>query len=681
MTSLWYRPPEVLLGSRTYTEAVDVWSLGCVIAEMLLGSPLFTGMSQVDQLFKIFSKLGTPTAASWPAFTSQPYFSDCMFPEWDVSGSSELSLAPFFPSISSSELDLLERCLRCCPEKRSTAAQLLVHPAFLPYRMKEVIKTAIANDGRENTAGSSIVDVSLRWRIREAKTSLPTHKVKRYVEERTLQWEQVSSMQARELKIRSQHYYGYRHMVAYRCSGYNSVLRYLVDLHLQPASLCSDRSLHFAVSIFSRYLDLLVQQHCESEKQKQQYSVLNLLCLCQIMGATSCDHYPLSSSSSIAPEFETGNNLEVGDCNHIYGGRVAVSNPLLALGISCLHLASKMEDVSFLDAAKVLQLSQHIADELLQQKQQQYMTTVSRTNEMAVGTAIRTECAAVHSNDENEEEEDDDEMELSEEGRLHAACAQLCAEDILRSEQRVLQALCFDICCPTVQDFLGYFSEECYRLLSMTLGPFQSRSTHDGLSNCCSLFPVLVIKELLAEDMEGEGAVTSPLQRALGEDSVLFSHLPFLEELAGHLCWSTLISTDLNKKFAPSLQAAAIVTLCVNLLMSLTPSTSCEEDAPVPAACECPSFHPVLPALQRAVFCWSGYSPRQLQDCQIALYAAMGDSPCLSTATFSVPACGLHAVSLSLGDIISHVDSRTLKKATFFTALEVRDIINSLLLS
>lgn len=674
MTSLWYRPPEVLLGSRTYTEAVDVWSLGCVVAEMLLGSPLFTGMSQVDQLFKIFSKLGTPTAASWPAFTSQPYFSDCMFPEWDVSGSSEQSLAPFFPSISSSELDLLERCLRCCPEKRSTAAQLLVHPAFLPYRMKEVIETVIVNDGRENTAGFSIVDGSLRWRIREAKTSLPTHKVKRYVEERTLQWEQVSSMQARELKIRSEHYYGYRHMVAYRCSGYSSVVRYLVDLHLQPASSCSDRSLYFAVSIFSRYLDVLVQQHCEREKQKQQYGVLNLLCLCQIMGATSCDHYPLSSS--IAPEFVTANTFEVGDCNHTCGGRIVVSNPLLALGISCLHLASKMEDVSFLDAAKVLQLSQQIADEL---QQLQHLNSVSRTNGIAVGTAIRMECAVEHSKDENEEE--DDEMELTEEGRLHAACAQLCAEDILRSEQRVLQALCFDICCPTVQDFLGYFSEECYRLMSMTLGPFQSRSTRGGLSNCCSLFPVLVIKELLAEDMEGEGAVTSPLQSALDEDSVLFPHLPFLEELADHLCWSTLLSTDLNKKFAPSLQAAAIVTLCVNLLMSLTPSTSCEEDAPAPAACEGSFCHPVLPALQRAVFCWSGYSPRQLQDCQIALCAAMGDSPCLSTATFSVPAYGLHAVSLSLGDIISHVDSRTIKKATSGTVLEVSDIIKSLLFS
>ncbi len=682
------------MGSRMYTEALDVWSLGCVFAEMLSGSPLFTGMSQVEQLFQIFSKLGTPTASSWPAFASHPYFSDCMFPDWDVSGSSELSLAPFFPNIPSSELDLLERCLRCCPEKRSTAAQLLAHSAFLPYQMKEQEVEQEEEEEEEvsmrlnitaNQISTAVVVGSLRRRLCEAKVSLPVHKVKRYLEERTLHWEQVSSMQARELKSQSQDCHGSRNKAANRCSAYSTVVRYLIDLQSQPASLCSDRSLHFAVNIFSRYLDRLVQQQhgegsdlsctntqCESDEQKEkQHNVVQKLpCLCLIMGASSCEHYPISSPTAQA-EYVATTVVEVGDRKHASSvNGAAVSNPLLALGISCFQLASKFEDVSFLDAAKVLQLSRQIAEEVQQQllqKRHGVQNSPSPPNEIAVGIAITMECPADHTMEEEE---------LTEEGRLHAACVQLCAADILRSEQRVLQALGFDICSPTVHSFLGYFSEECYRLLAMSLGPSQMRSTNDsGGVRYSSPFPVLVVvqQQVVEEGPEdgGEHVASSALQSALGEDSMLYPYLPFLEELAGHLCWLTLFSTSLNERFAPSLQAAAIVMLSVNLLMSLSPPPpdggSGSGDGTVDAlshpACDSSSQQHVLSALQRAVFCWTGYSPNQLQEYQVALCAALGDSPCPSTATFSVPAYGSHAGSLSLGGIISNVNSYTLKKA------------------
>jgi cyclin-dependent kinase len=55
VVTLWYRAPEVLLGSRHYSTAIDMWSVGCIVAEMVLqGHPLFPGDSEIDQIFKIF---------------------------------------------------------------------------------------------------------------------------------------------------------------------------------------------------------------------------------------------------------------------------------------------------------------------------------------------------------------------------------------------------------------------------------------------------------------------------------------------------------------------------------------------------------------------------------------------------------------------------------------------------
>lgn len=60
VVTLWYRPPELLLGSKFYSSALDIWSLGCIFAEMSQGTPLFDGNSEIHQIFKIFERLGTP---------------------------------------------------------------------------------------------------------------------------------------------------------------------------------------------------------------------------------------------------------------------------------------------------------------------------------------------------------------------------------------------------------------------------------------------------------------------------------------------------------------------------------------------------------------------------------------------------------------------------------------------
>ena len=62
----WYRPPELLFGSRYYGSAVDIWSVGCIFAELMLRIPYMPGESDMDQLKTIFRALGTPTEEDWP---------------------------------------------------------------------------------------------------------------------------------------------------------------------------------------------------------------------------------------------------------------------------------------------------------------------------------------------------------------------------------------------------------------------------------------------------------------------------------------------------------------------------------------------------------------------------------------------------------------------------------------
>ncbi|KAG6333535.1 hypothetical protein ID866_5546 [Astraeus odoratus] len=74
----WYRPPELLFGCRYYSSAVDIWSVGCIFAELMLRTPYLPGETDMDQLKTIFRALGTPTEEEWPAlhhayFTALPY--------------------------------------------------------------------------------------------------------------------------------------------------------------------------------------------------------------------------------------------------------------------------------------------------------------------------------------------------------------------------------------------------------------------------------------------------------------------------------------------------------------------------------------------------------------------------------------------------------------------------------
>jgi len=121
VVTLWYRAPEILLGSKFYSTSVDNWSLGCIFAEMITRKPLFPGDSEIDQLFRIFRILGTPTEHNWPGVSSLPDYKS-VFPRWEPPQDTRQVLpVELLPGGHS----LLLRLLTYNPDKRLSARQAL----------------------------------------------------------------------------------------------------------------------------------------------------------------------------------------------------------------------------------------------------------------------------------------------------------------------------------------------------------------------------------------------------------------------------------------------------------------------------------------------------------------------------------------------------------------------------
>lgn len=130
--SRYYRAPELIFGCTDYTSAIDVWSSGCVFAEMMLGHPLFPGESGVDQIVEIIKVLGAPSKEELEAMN--PSYTDFKFPQFKPYPWSKV----FVPKPPPEALDLLSRMLTYSPHLRITATEAMLHPFFDELRQPDL---------------------------------------------------------------------------------------------------------------------------------------------------------------------------------------------------------------------------------------------------------------------------------------------------------------------------------------------------------------------------------------------------------------------------------------------------------------------------------------------------------------------------------------------------------------
>ncbi|XP_005389631.1 PREDICTED: mitogen-activated protein kinase 13 isoform X2 [Chinchilla lanigera] len=129
----WYRAPEVILSWMHYNQTVDVWSVGCIMAEMLTGKTLFKGKDYLDQLTQILKVTGVPGAGFVQKLNDKAAKSYIQ----SLPQSPKKDFTQLFPRASPQATDLLEKILELDVDKRLTAAQALAHPFFEPFRDPE----------------------------------------------------------------------------------------------------------------------------------------------------------------------------------------------------------------------------------------------------------------------------------------------------------------------------------------------------------------------------------------------------------------------------------------------------------------------------------------------------------------------------------------------------------------
>eukprot|EP00758_Cryptobia_borreli_P007773 Tbor_TRINITY_DN532_c0_g1::TRINITY_DN532_c0_g1_i1::g.23326::m.23326/K02088/CDK3; cyclin-dependent kinase 3 len=134
VVTLWYRAPELLLGDQHYTPAVDIWSVGLIVVEMITGAPLLRGNSDIDQLKKIFCLVGVPTEVTWPGVTA---FYNIVFGDINGMSSHMCGIPPPSPEgwasrllrglVDRDGLDFITQLLIADPRQRVTVADALKH--------------------------------------------------------------------------------------------------------------------------------------------------------------------------------------------------------------------------------------------------------------------------------------------------------------------------------------------------------------------------------------------------------------------------------------------------------------------------------------------------------------------------------------------------------------------------
>ena len=122
----WYRSPELLFAATSYSFASDIWSLGAVISELIMLGPLFPGNNDLDQMYRVFQVMGSPTPATWPGVEELPDYSKVSFPDFGP-----LNLHIILPQGNYSDVEFLSsKFLRLNPKERISAEEALESSHF-----------------------------------------------------------------------------------------------------------------------------------------------------------------------------------------------------------------------------------------------------------------------------------------------------------------------------------------------------------------------------------------------------------------------------------------------------------------------------------------------------------------------------------------------------------------------
>jgi serine/threonine protein kinase len=131
VVTLWYRSPELLLGSTRYSYSIDIWSVGCVLCELYLDHPVFQGKDEIDQIYEIFKILGAPSVNIWSNVINMPLIIkgtinlDIHQNKYKYNNISEL-----FPDVNIECLDFINLLLALDPTQRITAVDAILHDYF-----------------------------------------------------------------------------------------------------------------------------------------------------------------------------------------------------------------------------------------------------------------------------------------------------------------------------------------------------------------------------------------------------------------------------------------------------------------------------------------------------------------------------------------------------------------------
>ncbi|XVE72706.1 hypothetical protein DITRI_Ditri11bG0060700 [Diplodiscus trichospermus] len=146
VSTRWYRAPEVLLQSSSYTPAIDMWAVGAILAELFTSSPIFPGESEMDQLYKICCVLGAPDWTSFPEATNLSRLINISYSEILPT-----NLSDIIPNASSEAIDLIMQLCSWNPLRRPTADQALQHPFFNVHacvpRLHDPLELRLNNTG------------------------------------------------------------------------------------------------------------------------------------------------------------------------------------------------------------------------------------------------------------------------------------------------------------------------------------------------------------------------------------------------------------------------------------------------------------------------------------------------------------------------------------------------------